>query len=261
MNWLRILIVGGIASYRALFDWLSPWILIPSFVVSPLAQILLFTYVGRSAGVADDGFFVVGNALQYSVIPCLFGMNNTFSGERLHGTLAVILASPASRLALVVGRSLPVLVNGFVVSLFALVTGSIAVGVELRPARLAPIALAILVTVASGVGLGLINAAFGLRFHDLAVLPNLLFGLLLLFSGANIPRAALPSWMAAAGRWLPMTHGIEAARRLGAGADVRQVARGLAVELALAAGYGIVGVFLLRLLERSSRRAATLELS
>ena len=47
---LRVFFVGGLMSYRALFNWLSPWILVPSFLVAPLFQILLFTYVGRAAG-------------------------------------------------------------------------------------------------------------------------------------------------------------------------------------------------------------------
>src|SRR3954471_21041407 len=118
MSWLRILTVGGITSYRALFGWTSPWILVPSLLVAPLAQILLFTYVGRSAGVGSDAFFVLGNAVQYCAIPCLFGMTSTVVGERLQHPLGVLLASPAPRLPLLLGRSLPVLLNGVGVALF-----------------------------------------------------------------------------------------------------------------------------------------------
>src|SRR2546427_2426460 len=50
---LRIFFVGGLISYRALFNWLSPWIFVPTFLVAPIFQILLFVYIGRSAGVQD----------------------------------------------------------------------------------------------------------------------------------------------------------------------------------------------------------------
>ena len=75
MSGVRIFFVGGLTSYRALFSWLSPWILIPTFCIGPLFQILLFAYIGRSAGLASDKFYVTGNALQYAAIPCLFAMS------------------------------------------------------------------------------------------------------------------------------------------------------------------------------------------
>jgi ABC-2 type transport system permease protein len=62
---LRIFFVGGLTSYRALFDWLSPWIYIPSLLVAPVFQILLFAYIGRSAG-SSRTVLLIGNALQYA---------------------------------------------------------------------------------------------------------------------------------------------------------------------------------------------------
>jgi ABC-2 type transport system permease protein len=53
----RIFFVGGLTSYRALFYWLSPWIYIPSLLVAPIFQILLFAYIGRSAGLESDSFY------------------------------------------------------------------------------------------------------------------------------------------------------------------------------------------------------------
>ncbi len=73
---LRIFFVGGLMSYRAQFNWLNPWILIPSLLVTPVAQILLFAYIGRAADVGNDEFYVIGNALNYAAIPCLFAMRS-----------------------------------------------------------------------------------------------------------------------------------------------------------------------------------------
>src|SRR5262249_48155863 len=84
---VRLFLVGGLVSYRALFNWLNPWILVPTFVLSPLFQILLFVYIGRTAAVGSDEFFLIGNAVQYAAIPCLFAMGSTIAGERQWGTL------------------------------------------------------------------------------------------------------------------------------------------------------------------------------
>jgi ABC-2 type transport system permease protein len=259
-NWFRILVIGGTLSYRALFDWLSPWIMIPSFLVTPVAQILLFAYIGRGAGVASDAFFVIGNAVQYSAIPCLFGMTNTVVAERLQGTLGIVFASPAPRLALILGRSLPVMVNGFVVSVFGLFAGCTIMRVPVHPADFGWIAVAVLVCNVACSGLGLANAAVGLRFRDVAVLANVSFGILLIFSGANIPRDTLPRWMAATGDWLPLTHGIEATRKLATGSGITAVTHLMTTELALGAGYGLLGGLLLWGLERQSRRAGSMDL-
>ena len=106
MTSLRIFFVGGLTSYRALFNWLTPWILIPSFLIAPLFQILLFAYIGRTAHLESDRFYVIGNALQYAAVPCLFAMGNTIGGERYQHTLSLVLTTPAGRLPLFIGRSL-----------------------------------------------------------------------------------------------------------------------------------------------------------
>ena len=75
----RVLTVGGVISFRGLFNWLNPYIYVPTMLVSPIFQILLFVYIGRSAGVGSDSFYLIGNAVQYASIPCLFAMANTIA--------------------------------------------------------------------------------------------------------------------------------------------------------------------------------------
>jgi ABC-2 type transport system permease protein len=88
---IRLLFIGGLLSFRALFGWLSPWILIPTYVIAPIFQILLFVYIGRAAKTQSDEFYVIGNALQYAAIPCVFAMTNTIAGERYQNTLSAVL--------------------------------------------------------------------------------------------------------------------------------------------------------------------------
>ena len=155
---LRVFFVGGLTSYRALFSFLSPWIFIPSLLVAPIFQILLFAYIGRAAGVESDEFYVIGNALQYASIPCLFAMTQTIAGERYQQTLGFILVSPARRLPLFLGRALPVIVNGFVVSVFALVVGGALLDVDIAAGAWPSIAFVTALCAFSCTGLGLINA-------------------------------------------------------------------------------------------------------
>ena len=261
MTSLRIFFVGGLTSYRALFNWLTPWILIPSFLIAPLFQILLFAYIGRTTHLESDEFYVIGNAIQYAAIPCLFAMGNTIGGERFQHTLPLVLATPAGRLPLFVGRSLPVIVNGFLVAAFALVAGGALLGVHVPLGAVAPLVLVVAVSSFSCTGLGLVNAALGLRVRETAVLSNILFGLLLVFCGVNVPLSTLPSWMSTISQGLPLTHGIEAARRLADGASIHGVGGLVAAELLIGCLYAIAGYLLLRLMEVESRRRGSLEIA
>jgi ABC-2 type transport system permease protein len=119
----------------------------------------------------------------------------------------------------------------------------------------------VLVSAVSCTGLGLINGALGLRVRETAVLANIIFGLLLIFTGANVPLDDLPGWMQAIAEVTPLTHGIEAARLLADGASLGSVDHLVGQELLVGLGYGIVGYGLLRFFEWQSRVHATLETS
>jgi ABC-2 type transport system permease protein len=259
MRSLRVLVVGGLSSYRALFSWLSPWILIPSFLVTPLFQILFFAYVGRAAGVGDDRYFLIGNAVLYAAIPCLFAMGSAIGGERRQGTLPLLLISPVPRIPLFLGRALPVILNGFLVSVIALATGAAVLRVEIPVGSWLPLAMAVAVSTFACTGLGLLNAAVALRVREVAVLSNVIFGLLMVFTGVNVPLAAVPGWMASVAQWLPLTHGLAAARRVADGASLSAVRSVLLAEAGIGALYVAAGLLVLAWLERESRRKASLD--
>lgn len=259
MTSLRVFAIGGLTSYRALFYWLTPWIYVPSLLVAPIFQILLFVYIGRNAGLESDEFYVIGNALQYAAIPCVFAMGFAIGGERYQKTLGPILVSPAARLPLFLGRAVPVMLNGAFVAAFSLVVGGLLLGIEVPVSAFAPLALVILVSAVSCTGLGLINGALGLRVRETAVLANIIFGLLLIFTGANVPLDELPGWMRAISDVTPLTHGIQAARSLADGAGLGAVDHLIARELLVGFAYGLVGYGLIRFFERQSRIHATLE--
>jgi ABC-2 type transport system permease protein len=106
-----------------------------------------------------------------------------------------------------------------------------------------------------------VNAAASLRIRENAVLSNVIFGFLLIFTGANVPLDDLPGWMSTLAQGLPFTHAIEAARQLAAGASLGSVADLLGAELLVGAVYGVAGYLLLRWFEVLGRRHASLERS
>ena len=258
MTGLRVFFLGGLISYRALFGWMTPSIFFLILIVQPVFQILLFAYIGRAANLRSDEFYVIGNAMQYAAVPCLFAMTQTIAGERFQQTLGYILISPAGRLPLFVGRALPVILNGFFTAAFSLIVGGLILGVTFPVSVFAPLALVVLIASLSCTGLGLINAGLGLRIRETSVLSNLLVGILLIFCGANVPTASLPGWMAAISSWLPLTHAIEAARAVVNGSSLADVQGLLGRELGVGLIYAVGGLAIIRFFETQSRRHATL---
>ena len=259
MNAVRVFFIGGYLSYRALFNWLRPEIYIPTMLGSPIFQILFFAYIGRFAGLKDDEWFVVGNAVQLSAMAGIYGTAMTIGGERWTQTLSPLLATPAHRLPLFLGRSLPLIANGFFVSAFSFAAGALLLDFDIEPAQLPALAVVVVVSAFACTSLGLVTGAIGLRARDVFFLANLVVFLLLLFCGVNVPLETLPGWMENVAQALPLTHGIEAAREIAAGASLADVSDLVWTEAAIGIAYAVVAFLLFRFFEADSRRRATLE--
>jgi ABC-2 type transport system permease protein len=255
----RLTLVGGYISYRALFNWLRPEIYIPTMLAGPIFQILFFAYLGRFTGVRNDTFFVVGNAIQISAMSAVYAGTMAIANERQFGTLSPLLASPANRFALFVGRALPVIVNGLVVSTFGFVMSRFLLDFHPAPGSLAPLALATVISVVSCTAYGLTLGSLGMRARDVFLIANVAYYLMWLFCGINVPLAELPGWMAAIGRCLPLTHGVAAARAIVRGASVESVGRVLLVEVGVGVAWGAAAFTLFRVFELEGRRRASLE--
>lgn len=256
---LRVFFVGGYLSYRALFNWMHPTHYIPTMLGAPVFQVLFFAYVGRFAELRDDEFFVTGNAVQLSAMAGVYGMAMTIGGERWTQTLSPLMASPANRLPLFLGRSVPLIVNGIVTSSFAFFVSWLLLDFDLAATQLPALAVVVAASAFACTSLGLVVGALGLRARDVFFLANVVVFSLLLFCGVNIPLESLPGWMEAVGRSLPLTHGIEAAREIADGSSLTDVDHLVWTELAIGAIYAALGYGLFRLFEHEGRRRASLE--
>lgn len=259
MNSLRVFFVGGVMSYRALFNWINPWVFVPHTLGYPIFEILFFAYLGRFANVQSDRFFLIGNAFMAIAMTGFFGMGNAIGGERRSQTLATLLASPANRLALFLGRAVPSILTGLVVSSTAFSVCRVILGVHFRPSELAGLAVAALFASFACTSFGLCLGALGLRGRNVSLFADMIGGSMLLLSGANVPFDRLPGAVQAVGRLLPLTHGIAAGRELGSGSSLGAVSGLLGTEALVGGVYLALGILMLRVLEFEGRRSATLE--
>ena len=258
-RWFRTFFVGGVIAYRGLFNWIRPAMYIPTMLGSPLFQLIFFTKLGQYAHAESRDFYIVGNAVQVCAMSSVYGMTMAVANERWYGTLGPLLASPANRAAVFLGRGVPVLANGLIVSAFTFGAGALFLGFRPGLDALPALAAIVAVTVASCTVL-----------RDAARVDRAAReGLLLRREPRLLPDAALlrrqhPARPATrldelVGRCLPLTHGIAAAREVAAGASLGHVAGLVWTEAAIAVAYAVAAFGLFRLLERESRRTAVLD--
>ena len=258
-TWFRVFFVGGAISFRALFAWIRPAVYVPTLLLGPTAQVLFFAYLGRTAHLQSDSWFVIGNAVQSASSAALFGMGFAIDGERWTQTLSAVLATPANRAALFLGRGLPVLLNASVASATGFVGGALLLGFRPPLSSIPGLALLVLLASFACTGLGMLTGAVGLRMRDVPIIANLTMAVLLIFCGVNVPLDKLPHWMHLAADGLPLTHAIAAARRVADGASLGSVTTSVLVELGLGFAYLLLGFALLRWFELEGRRHGTLE--
>jgi len=255
----RLVGLGGVIAYRALFNWTTPPMFVGTLLVGPLFQLLFFAYLGRQLGVADDRFYIVGNAVLAASLSCVYGGTMAVSNERRYGTLGHVLLSPRSRTALFLGRVLPYAGNGLLIAAVTLASGALLLGLRI-PVTALPGLLLVLTAGSLACGFfGLTLGAVGLRLRDVWLVSNVSVALLLLLTGVNVPAERLPDGMRTVGSVLPITHAAEAARRLVAGEGLGAAAGPLAAELAVGFGYAVLAAALLRIFEAESRRRASLD--
>ena len=251
MTVARVFFLGGLFSYRALFNWISPLLYVTTMLGSPLFQILFFAYLGRYAGVEDDAFFVVGNAVQVSAMAGIYGMTMTIANRRQFGTLSWRRPRAGSRSSSAAGPGRPERAR--------------RLGLRLR--RRPAARLLALGRAASGPRGGrrrdreLVHGARHAARLDRAAGTG---RLLRVEPRPDAPRLRRQHQRRRAASVAggdrpcrPLTHGIEAARDVAGGATLGEVSDLVWTEAVIGATYAAVAFVLFRVFEAEGRRRAS----
>ncbi|HEX6074324.1 MAG TPA: ABC transporter permease [Micromonosporaceae bacterium] len=248
-------------SFRALYRWLTPSSYLATRIITPIEEMLVFGLLAAYAGGATTvRYMVIGNCV---VQVCLGGLAaaNTVAEERGLGTLPLLLASPVNRFVNYLQRGTWHIVDSIVSVTVAFVMAATLFSIDYGRTDWLSVSAAIFVATLSSVCLGLLLGSLALAYADFFLVLNLLWMLILLATGVNVPVSALPGWLQAVSHWLPFTRSLQAARDAIEGAPLSSVAGPLLAELLLAVAYLVVGYVVLRELERLAKYRGTFELT
>lgn len=249
---VRLYLASAWYSYRALYAWQSfaPYISVK--IAFPLAQMLLFLFMGRLAGLKDPLYIVIGNILLLPATNGVSGVSMTINGERDFRTLPYLIASPAPRGPLFLGRSLVHIIDGLLSTIMALLLGAVFFHVDLSRSNLPLTALCILLLSITSCGLGLILGSLSLRTREAWTITSMVVIALYIFSGVNFPVDVLPNSLQLISYGLPLTRGIQAARLAMDGATWLTISPLFIGELLVGLIYISIGYFVFTWFEKLS---------
>jgi len=181
-------------------------------------------------------FMAPGLMAMVIMMAAMIGLAGSISREREIGTLDGIISAPISRLSIVLGKSLAQVVRGLLQAILVLVLAILIFGVVVH-GNLALLALLLVLTVFSFIGLGIIISSLASQQETaMTIMMTITFPMLFL-SGALFPIQQMPTIMQWISKVLPLTYAVSALRKcivLGTGIN------GMMPEMWVMLGFGIV---------------------
>jgi len=260
MSRLRIFFSSAIFAFRAQFEWLNPTMWLTMKFVISLSQMAFFVFVGLFIkGPSAIPFIAIGNALQSVSWNTVFSIINITSNDKWGGTLSILLATPAGRLPIFIGRAMIHVLDGILSVTISLVFASLLFGVNFGQANALALTITVLLTAFTMTGYGLLIGGFSFYFRDPLIFANIFTFILLIFCGVNFPVQDLPQPVQAVSYAFPLTYGVEAARRAIDGGTLFDISGLLGSQLLVGLVSMMLGYFFFRSFERVARKTGRIE--
>lgn len=260
MSRLRIFISSAIFSFRAQFSWLNPSMWLTMKFVLSLSQMTFFVFVGWFIrGPSAIPFIAIGTALQTVSWNTVFSVINITSHDKWDGTLPLLLASPASRLPIFIGRAMIHVLDGLLSVAIAFVFAALLYGVDFGQANALALTTTVLLTAFTMAGYGLLIGGFSFYFRNPLVFANIFTFILLVFCGVNFPVQDLPPSIQRVSYAFPLTYGVTAAREAIAGASLFDISALLGQQLIVGLTSIALGYIFFRSFEHMARKTGKIE--
>ncbi len=251
----------SLLSFKALFGELDFKVYVFVQIIDPILQLIFFCLLAKYVYKADNITpWVIGNSLLLCTKNTIFGIGFVLWGERIFGTLKLLVAAPANKFLVFVGRSFMHIIDAMIKVIIGLVTGYLLFGVSFAGVNLPILGLNILIAVFAASGFGLLICSMGLRIRDMNLIMNTAATLLLALSGANFPVEKLPNILQKISYILPLTRSIEIANSIMHGVFTSNLYRLMLQELFIGVIYLSIGYLMLQYMENKARKAASLDI-
>jgi ABC-2 type transport system permease protein len=254
---LRFGFLVGVADFGGIQDWriwLFTW---GTRVVSEAAAFALLGTLMDSPEVLR--FLIIGNMISIGSASA-FWAAAFFSADRWDGTYTLLVASPASIIPPIVGRTSVWMLNGVASSLLAFAVLGVIFDVHfpLREALLAvPV---ILLTIASAFAAAVLLGGLMSPWPQAQnLIRTSVTTLLMALSGVSVPIAFWPGPVEALAQILPLTHGLRAIRVLVDGGATATVLNETGLQLLVGIGWLVASTLLIDRIVNLGRASGSID--
>jgi ABC-2 type transport system permease protein len=247
-------------SYRVSLAMQVGGILLTVLPLYFITHALQSTMAGAIAGEAQEffAFVLVGSLALMFVTVAITSLPGTVASGISTGYFEALLMTRAPVRSLLMGLSF----YGFLLTAVratVMLTAGWLLGAHVVWSQSLPALLIIALLVVTHWGVGLVAAALVIAFRTAGPLTQIFTTLSIFFGGVYYPVAAIPSWLGAISRAMPLAYGLKALRRVWLqGEGLSSVGPELAVLAAMGVLALAVGVFAIDVALRYAKRAGTL---
>ena len=181
----------------------------------PLITLIFYCLIATfSFNTSNLTNWVIGNSFLLCTNACIFGLGKIFVSERYFGRLRSIIASPCSKLSLILASGVFPALFAVCSSVCGLIVGSLVFGVDFSGVNMPLVALTIIIAMISATCFGLFISVFGLMTDSMHLVLNVVSYLLMIFTGAEFPITQLPFAGQVIAQMMPLTKAIAAMNKL-----------------------------------------------
>ena len=222
-------------------------------ILYPLITMIFYCLVAMfSFNTKNLTSWVIGNAFLLCTNASIFGIGTVFINERHFGRMRSIIASPCSKMSLILASGVFPTLFAVCASVCGLIVGSLVFGVDFSDLNITLVALNIIVAMISATCFGLFISAFGLITDSMHLVLNVVSYLLMIFTGAEFPIAQLPFAGRVISQLMPLTKSIEAMNKLFEG-NIREYAILIFAEFCTGIVYACLAYAVFGFAEKAAR--------
>jgi len=208
----------------------------------------------RLSGTTDFTMFVIiGTTFWFWFNMMLWDLGGSFRLEQMRGTIESNFLAPVPKAFMALGAFVQSALFGTTTVCLSCLTVYLVWGLRFTGSVLG-LVVVVLASIPSIYGVGLIFGSLVLLAKEVNALIFFVRGVMTIFCGAAYPVAALPGWMQAVSRVLPLTYSIDGVRVIAAGGNLGDVLPhlrflGISGVLLLVLGFASFEVIRLHLLK------------
>jgi ABC-2 type transport system permease protein len=252
--------IQAYANFKGLFYWLNWPGYISGVLLQPFATVIMFSILGRFARNPDAAQeYALGIAVFSIAFVVMNGIGQSYSYDRMFGTISFVFVSPVNRHVNFLSRSILHYPNALISFTSGLVAAWAIVDLSFGAVNWTGFVISVLVVGASLTAAGQVLGVFSIAFRNWIAFQSMALGILLVLTGIIIPITTFPAFLRELAKLLPITNGLFAIKNTFAGGPFSEVFGHILREAVTGLVYYTIAFFGFLEFERVVKRTGALD--